>query len=141
MFDYLSLFDHCIIVIFFKIRTSTDGWTIDLGEIMIKAMVDYFGGSLRPHVIICHLKRYIISHNIFMNEPKLYYINPFKNGGFDENFCLVRTKVDMNRDIVEGAQGNPVAMAAYKCYHDYIKRAQSSYNRGILFDLHGQVYI
>ena len=47
----------------------------------------------------------------------------------------------MNRDIIEGAQGNPVAMAAYKCYHDYIKRAQSSYNRGILFDLHGQVYI
>ena len=56
-------------------------------------------------------------------------------------FFVIRTKVDMNRDIVEGAQGNPVAMAAYKCYHDYIKRAQSSYNRGILFDLHGQVYI
>ena len=64
-----------------------------------------------------------------------------KNVGFDEIFCLIRTKVDMNRDIIEGAQGNPVAMAAYKCYHDYIKRAQSFYNRGILFDLHGQVYI
>ena len=56
-------------------------------------------------------------------------------------FFVIRTKVDMNRDIIEGAQGNPVAVAAYKCYHNYIKRAQSSYNRGILFDLHGQVCI
>ena len=45
----------------------------------------------------------------------------------------------MNRDIVEGAQGNPVAVAAYECYHDCIKRAKSTTNRGILFDLHGQV--
>ena len=46
----------------------------------------------------------------------------------------------MNRDIIEGAQGNPVAMAAYKCYHECITRAKSSSNRGILFDLHGQVH-
>ena len=45
----------------------------------------------------------------------------------------------MNRDIIEGAQGNPVSVAAYKCYHDCIIRAKSSINRGILFDLHGQV--
>ena len=50
-----------------------------------------------------------------------------------------RTKVDLNRDIIEGAQGNPVAVAAYKCYHDCITRAKYSANRGILFDLHGQV--
>ena len=47
----------------------------------------------------------------------------------------------MNRDIVEGAQGNPIANAAYRCYHEYINRAKSSTNRGILFDLHGQVII
>ena len=45
----------------------------------------------------------------------------------------------MNRDIIEGAQGNPVSVAAYKCYHDCIRIAKSSTNRGILFDLHGQV--
>ena len=75
-----------------------------------------------------------------MNQTLTNY-SPSKHNGFHKNFCFIRTKVDMNRDIVEGAQGNPVAMAAYKCYHDYIKRAQSSYNRGILFDLHGQVKI
>ena len=45
----------------------------------------------------------------------------------------------MNRDIIEGAQGNSVAVAAYNLYHDYIRRAKSTTNRGILFDLHGQV--
>ena len=50
-----------------------------------------------------------------------------------------RTKVDMNRDVIEGSQGNPVATAAYEYYHECIKRAKSSTNRGILFDLHGQV--
>ena len=45
----------------------------------------------------------------------------------------------MNRDVIEGSQGNPVATAAYKYYHECIKRAKSSTNRGILFDLHGQV--
>ena len=105
-------------------------------------MVDYFGGSLRPHVIICHLKRYIANHNCISIKQFVTMIHSFsKHSKFHKNFCLIRTKVDMNRDIIEGAQGNPVAMAAYKCYHDYIKRAQSSYNRGILFDLHGQVYI
>jgi len=89
----------------YKVTLSTDGWTIDLGEIMIKTILDCFGGSLKPHVIICHLKR---------------------------------TKVDMNRDVIEGSQGNPVATAAYKYYHECIKRAKSSSNRGILFDLHGQ---
>ena len=54
---------------------------------------------------------------------------------------LLRTKVDMNRDVVEGAQGNPVAIAAYTCYHECIKRAKSSTNTGILFDLHGQVWL
>ena len=52
---------------------------------------------------------------------------------------LTRTKVDMNRDVIEGSQGNPIATAAYKYYHECIKRAKSSTNRGILFDLHGQV--
>ena len=45
----------------------------------------------------------------------------------------------MNRDVIEGSQGNPVATAAYEYYHECIKRAKSSTNRGILFDLHGQV--
>ena len=45
----------------------------------------------------------------------------------------------MNRDIIEGTQGNPVAIAAYQVYHEYINRAKTKENRGILFDLHGQV--
>ena len=47
----------------------------------------------------------------------------------------------MNREVIEGAQGNPVAVAAYQCYHDCIKRAKSYSTRGIIFDLHGQVII
>ena len=50
-----------------------------------------------------------------------------------------RTKVDMNRDLTEGAQGNPVAVAAYNFYHYCIQRAKGAGHRGILFDIHGQV--
>ena len=66
-----------------------------------------------------------MGHNIFYGLFLLNY--------------LFRSKVDMNRDIIEGTQGNPVAIVAYQVYHDYIKRAKAKENRGILFDLHGQV--
>ena len=88
-----------------KIRTTADGYTIDLGLEVYDAIVGELGG-LRPHLVICHLKR---------------------------------SKVDVNRDILEGAQDNPVARAAHKTYHSFIRKAKSISKRGILLDLHGQV--
>jgi len=54
---------------------------------------------------------------------------------------LHRTKLDANRDLVEGADGDPIGGAAWIAYHDYIKVAQDSisayYDRGLFLDLHG----
>jgi N-formylglutamate amidohydrolase len=56
--------------------------------------------------------------------------------------CRVpRKKIDCNREIVEGAQGNPATEAVWSEYHNLIRSAKesvtSSYGRGLLIDLHG----
>jgi len=56
--------------------------------------------------------------------------------------CRVpRTKIDCNREIVEGAQGFPATVALWNEYHDLIRMAKSNvtatYGRGLLVDLHG----
>lgn len=56
-------------------------------------------------------------------------------------FHLHRDKVDVNRDIVEGAQGQPLAIAAYQAFHQAIvtarTTAQNQWGFGFYFDLHG----
>ena len=56
--------------------------------------------------------------------------------------CRVpRTKIDCNREVVEGAQGNPATEALWNEYHNLIRMAKesvtSSYGRGLLIDVHG----
>jgi len=51
---------------------------------------------------------------------------------------LKRSKVDVNRDILEGALDVPLAEATHKTYHAFIRKAKTMSNRGILFDIHGQ---
>ncbi|NBR46082.1 MAG: hypothetical protein EBT68_03065 [Verrucomicrobia bacterium] len=54
---------------------------------------------------------------------------------------MPRTKIDCNREIVEGAQGFPATVALWNEYHDLIRMAKSNvtstYGRGLLVDLHG----
>jgi len=88
-----------------KIRTTADGWTIDLGAEIFKTVMDELPGQKVPHLVVCKLKR---------------------------------SKVDVNRDIVEGAQENPIAKATHKAYHAFIREAKSVSERGIIFDIHGQ---
>ncbi len=57
--------------------------------------------------------------------------------------CRVpRTKIDCNREIVEGAQGVAATEAVWNEYHDLIRMAKesvtSSYGRGLLIDVHSQ---
>ncbi|MEI7720588.1 MAG: hypothetical protein WCJ23_01230 [Verrucomicrobiota bacterium] len=53
-----------------------------------------------------------------------------------------RQKIDCNREIIEGAQGNANTILAWNEYHTFIQIAKqaviSSYGRGLLIDLHGQ---
>jgi N-formylglutamate amidohydrolase len=56
--------------------------------------------------------------------------------------CRVpRTKIDCNREIVEGAQGVAATQAVWNEYHNLIRMAKesvtSSYGRGLLIDVHG----
>jgi len=56
--------------------------------------------------------------------------------------CRVpRTKIDCNREIVEGAQGLVATEAVWNEYHNLIRMAKesvtSSYGRGLLIDVHG----
>ncbi|NDH86384.1 hypothetical protein EBY67_04950, partial [bacterium] len=53
-----------------------------------------------------------------------------------------RQKIDCNREIIEGAQGNANTILAWNEYHTFIQIAKqaviSSTGRGLLIDLHGQ---
>ncbi len=55
---------------------------------------------------------------------------------------LARKKLDVNREEFEGAQDNPVALAAWNEYHGFIDSANAAavtaFGRGFLIDLHGQ---
>jgi hypothetical protein len=54
---------------------------------------------------------------------------------------LRRTKLDANRDVVEGAQNNPDAVRAWTEYHAFIETAvravRERSGRGLYIDLHG----
>ncbi len=54
---------------------------------------------------------------------------------------LHRIKLDPNREIVEAAQGNPLAEAAWNAFQGYIKTAKSQvtqqFGKGFYIDLHG----
>jgi hypothetical protein len=56
-------------------------------------------------------------------------------------FHLSRRKVDVNRDIVEGAQGNALAVAAYNAFHQALADARTAtlaqWGHGFYLDLHG----
>ena len=54
-------------------------------------------------------------------------------------FSPCRTKVDVNREVDEAAQNNPIAIQVYNRYHQLIQTVSNEIRRGILFDLHGQV--
>ncbi len=63
------------------------------------------------------------------NGDKPYFI--FNN--------LHRSKVDMNREILLGAMGDPQAILAHETYHNYIVQAKlESGPRGVVYDFHGQ---
>ena len=52
---------------------------------------------------------------------------------------LKRPKLDPNREIGEGAQGNADMVAAWEEYHGHVQTAYDAVNgTGILFDIHGQ---
>lgn len=54
---------------------------------------------------------------------------------------LERTKLDPNRDVEEGAQGNVFARNAWQEWHDFIEEAEGAvaerYGSGLYIDLHG----
>ena len=60
--------------------------------------------------------------------------------------CRVpRTKIDCNREIVEGAQGVAATEAVWNEYHNLIRMAKesvtSSYGRGLLIDVHDHGHV
>jgi len=54
---------------------------------------------------------------------------------------LKRSKLDANRDVAEGAQGNPAAEQAWREYHGFLETARSMaasrYGRALVVDIHG----
>jgi len=51
---------------------------------------------------------------------------------------LKRSKLDPNRDLIEAAQNNDKAEAAWKEYHGFIDQAKQREHVGVVIDLHGQ---
>jgi hypothetical protein len=54
---------------------------------------------------------------------------------------LRRTKIDVNRDVSEGAQGHRLTQQAWNEYHAFLDAARTmaagQYGRGLLVDIHG----
>ena len=55
---------------------------------------------------------------------------------------LHRSQLDPNREIVEAAQGDPIAEQEWKIYHDHIEQAEAvvkqHFATGLYIDVHGQ---
>lgn len=69
----------------------------------------------------------------------------FTRGGHRPHLILShlhRSKLDPNREIVEGAQGNPAAMLAWEEYHRFIDQARvaivKKHGYAFMVDVHGQ---
>ena len=56
---------------------------------------------------------------------------------FFVNSTYFRSRLDPNREDLEGAQGDPLAMQAYREFHSAINHAKSVVKRGLLVDFHG----
>ena len=54
---------------------------------------------------------------------------------------LKRSKLDPNREIVEAAQGDPLAETAWGEYHGFIEEAKKKEGLGLVIDLHGQSHL
>jgi len=54
---------------------------------------------------------------------------------------LKRSKLDPNREIVEAAQNNSLAEAAWEEYHSFIDQAKENEGVGLVIDLHGQSHL
>ena len=50
-----------------------------------------------------------------------------------------RSRLDPNREILEAAQGNNLAIEVYKEFHASITHAKQRVKRGLILDFHGQV--
>ena len=48
-----------------------------------------------------------------------------------------RSRLDPNREDLQAAQGDPIALKAYKEFHSAINHAKSIVKRGLLIDFHG----
>ena len=53
------------------------------------------------------------------------------------DYC--RSRMDPNREILEAAQGNDLAIEVYKEFHASINDAKQRVKRGLILDFHGQV--
>ena len=56
---------------------------------------------------------------------------------FFVNSTYFRSRLDPNREDLEGAQGDPLAIQAYREFHSAINHAKSVVKRGLLVDFHG----
>ena len=59
-----------------------------------------------------------------------------KNNNCNDYF---RSRMDPNREILEAAQGNDLAIEVYKEFHASINHAKQRVKRGLILDFHGQV--
>ena len=87
---------------------------------------------------------YLISIGIIIN----FTANFQKRYTFkiEKNICVThfylisvyfRSRLDPNREDLEGAQGDPLAIQAYREFHFAINHAKSVVKRGLLVDFHG----
>lgn len=102
------------------------------------------GGSVQPKS--SRTRRFgLLSPDTYTAELTAVIADELKNqfgGGPHVVVCLLhRTKVDCNRDMAEGAQGDPLATATWHRYHDSItamrKEISDKHGAGLLLDVHG----
>ena len=68
----------------------------------------------------------------------ILYTNFFSQVSQATIFILTwRSRLDPNREDLQAAQGDPIALKAYKEFHSAINHAKSIVKRGLLIDFHG----
>ena len=113
------------------VATGPDENTIELLRLAATEITKEMNGT-RPHIIISHLARYI---HIRLREN--HDLNLINNLMSLNSIFYFRSRLDPNREDFEAAQGDPLALQAYKEFHTSINHAKSVVRRGILIDFHG----
>lgn len=147
-----------MVLLFFIINNSYSCLPIGEGEVEYgeRSFIKFVGGSMPLIISVPHdghlepsdipIRKYgTFDRDIRTHDFSLSLYNSIKQITGKAPYLIIsrlhRNRLDLNRDIVEGAQGNKDAIKHYNEYHGFIERAKCLIGKkGLFIDFHGHAH-